>query len=205
VLGLPLDSWRFTRTIIHTDVTVLHIGIACSWKSAAITSILQALSSKIKIAYCVSDKGNNIMGAVKKMGWQHVYDCSHQWAKLLEKLYGASADFKALMHQLSRLRKRWVLSRYAHLMPPALRSKARFQNLFPLMDWIENIRLQDSKLPREARHALEFIEEQKALIDELIMLKKVIKQMGSLLKVRGLKTTMRAFIAELRGRASWCV
>jgi hypothetical protein len=159
VLGLPLDSWGFTRTIIHTDVAVWHMGIASSsWKSAAISSILQAVSLKINIAYCVSDKGNNIMGAVKKMGWQHVYDCSHQWAKLLENLYGASADFKALMHELSQLRKRWVLSSYAHLMPPALRSKARFQNLFPLMDWIENIRLQDSKLTQQAKHALHFIQ-----------------------------------------------
>jgi hypothetical protein len=67
ILGIPLDNWQFTKAIEQKDATVLHIGIASSWKSAAIATILTTIANKIPIAYCVSDKGNNIKAKTKHL------------------------------------------------------------------------------------------------------------------------------------------
>lgn len=200
VLGLPLEKWKFDRAISHQDVRVFHISIATSWKAEAITKVLREVSSAIEVAYCVSDKGNNIMGAVKALGWVHIYDCSHQWAKLMEQLYSQTPDFVSLMKELSALRKRWVLSKQSHIMPPQLRSKARFLNIFPLVEWIENIRLHWKKLATAIKQQLSFLQQHKGVINELIILKKAIRQMGTLLKVKGMnKTTLQQCGVFLEG------
>ncbi len=186
VLGLCLDTWRFDRAIAHQDVRVLHVSIARSWKSEQIAGVLKAVSCNIEVSYCVSDKGNNIMGALKELGWLHIYDCSHQWAKLMEHLYEDTPDFRGLMEQLGLLRKRWVLSRYSHLMPPQLRSKSRFMNIFPLVKWIEDIRMHWFKLEEDAKGSLVFLQTYELIIDELIVLKQSVTQMAELLKTKGM-------------------
>lgn len=198
VLGLQQNEWAFTKAISHRDVKVLHIGIAGSWKAAGITRVLQEIEKDKTIVYCVSDKGNNIMGAIKEMGWKHVYDCSHHWAKGMEKLYDQSEDFKFLMGHIGMLRKKWILSKFSHLMPPSLRSKARFQNIFPIIDWLEKIGQHWKEIPPEAQEAMNFIPTNRPLIRELKLLQDTIKQMGALLKVKGMnRQTLQACKAML--------
>ena len=79
----------------------------------------------------MSDRGNNIKSAIRKQGHLNIYDCSHEWAKCLEKCYGKDTDFILMIQQMGLVRRKWAVSKYAHLMPPALRTKARFQNIFP--------------------------------------------------------------------------
>lgn len=192
VLGLSLATWKFERAVAHQDVRVLHVSIASSWKADQIARVLKEISSGIEVAYCVSDKGNNIMGAIKELGWVHIYDCSHQWAKLMEHLYEDTPDFRGLMEQLGLLRRRWVLSRYSHLMPPQLRSKSRFMNIFPLIKWIEDIRRYWFKLEEDAKRSVQFLQTYEQIIDELIVLKQAVTQMAELLKTKGIsKATLK--------------
>lgn len=188
VLGVSLDNHQFTHTLKHKDVRVLHISIATSWKAEAICEILSNLRERLEISYCISDKGNNIMGALKQAGCYHVYDCSHQWARLMEKLYSKSEDFVALMASVSMLRKRWVLSKQSHLIPPSVRNKSRFQNIFPIVKWAEKIWLHWERLEQPVKDQLLFLQQSKALIEELIVLQQVVTQMSQLLKVNGLNT-----------------
>jgi len=66
VLGLRLNNWQFNKAISHQDVSVIYIGIASSWKSEAIEEALIRVAKKVKVSYCVSDRGNNIRSAIKK-------------------------------------------------------------------------------------------------------------------------------------------
>jgi hypothetical protein len=191
VLGVPLDNWTFTHTLSHKDVHVLHISMATSWKADAIAAILKDLSTRYQISYCLSDKGNNIMGALRLAECYHVYDCSHQWARLMENLYGKSEDFLVLMSSVSMLRKRWILSKYSYLMPPSVRNKSRFQNIFPIISWVEKVWLHWELLDQAAKEQLGFLEQSRALLGELMLLQQVIAQMSTVLKIQGLSKSTK--------------
>ncbi|MFP5042834.1 hypothetical protein [Parasediminibacterium sp. JCM 36343] len=186
ILGVPLGGWGFSRPLSQQDTRVLYVGVAESWKSTAIEKELLALSKKLKVGYCLSDRGNNIVSAVKRAGMLHIHDCSHEWANHLETCYAGNEDFKGLMDKLCRVRKKWVLSKYSHLMPPKLRSKARFLNVFPLIEWIENILGAWGSVPPEAQEELSFLDTYKPQIEEWVVLKEVIKSMSLILKTEGM-------------------
>lgn len=201
VLAVALKEWTFKRPLIQTDVQVLFIGVSTSWKGADIAAGLEPILKSRSVAYCVSDKGNNIINALKISGLSHVYDCSHHWASITEDLYEQEADFKELMAAMAGLRRKWCLSRYAHIMPPQLRSKARFLNLFPLMDWIRNIERHWEKLDEPAKQCLGFVHTYAPLIAELTCLEDAIEKMGTLLKVKGLSS---ATISKCTGFLKGC-
>ena len=186
VLGLPVDEWKFDRPLSHQDVRVLHLSMASCWKAAAIGRVLRQVAQQVKVAYCVSDQGNNLKAALKALAWPHLYDCAHQWAHLLKQCYEKAPDFTELFKQTARLRKAWALSEHCHLIPPSMRSKARFLNIFPLVNWMEKIRAHWDELSAKAQQELAFLQTHYELIDELICLKEVIGQMAALLKVKGM-------------------
>ena len=64
----------------------------------------------------------------------HIFDCSHEFAGELESIYEKDDQYMKLMKTMWMLKKKWVVSKYAQLMPPKQRTKARFQNSFPLID-----------------------------------------------------------------------
>ena len=61
-------------------------------------------------------------------------------------------------------------------MPPALRSKARFLNLFPLVEWAEKIHQHCKALSRQAKAALSFLNKENPLLKELGLLQGIIKE-----------------------------
>jgi hypothetical protein len=93
------------------------------------------------------------------------------------------------MKQMAMLRKKWILSKYAHLMPPKQRTKARFQNIFPLIEWIEKIELHWEKIDSTAQQELQFLKDNTAMITDLKLLKTVINKMASILKIKGINHT----------------
>lgn len=186
VLGVPLQQAPLPSALTHKDVKVLFLSVAASWKGTQIAEKLKAVAERLKVVYCVSDKGNNIMAAVRELRWYHVYDCTHLWAGAMEQVYKKQKDFEALIRELTALRKRWILSRYAPLLPPAPRSKARFLNCFVQVAWMEKVKQCLHTLDEKATAALGFLNTYASLIEELSVLKKVVEQMALLLKAKGL-------------------
>ena len=203
VLGLRLNNWQFNKAISHQDVSVLYIGIASSWKSEAIEEVLIGVAKKVKVSYCVSDRGNNIRSAIKKIGMLHIFDCSHEFAGGLESIYGKDDQYMKLMKTMGMLKKKWVVSKYAHLMPPKQRTKARFQNSFPLIDWIEKLEKHWNILDPHIQKELSFLKDNEALIADLILLRNMIKEMSSILKKEGMnKDTLQQCRAILEAGAT---
>jgi hypothetical protein len=186
ILGVPLEKWTADKPLSQQDTHVLFIGIKESWKAEDIAKELDELSKKLSIGYCVSDKGNNIVAAVKKAGLIHINDCSHEWANILKCCYGENEMFKELMSKLSMIRKSGILSKFSHLIPPPLRSKARFMNVFPLIGWIEKIWENWDLLEVPFKEKLSFLDDCKSHIEELIVLKGVIGEMSTILKTQGM-------------------
>ena len=187
ILGVPLNNWTANKPLSQQDTDVLFIGIKESWKADDIVKELEVLCKKISIGYCVSDKGNSIVAAIRKAGLIHINDCSHEWANFLECCYGENETFKLLMGKLSMIRRIGFLSSFSHLIPPQLRSKARFMNVFPLIEWMEKIWDNWSLLEPSIKEKLSFLNECKAHIEEWIILKEVIKEMSTILKIKGMR------------------
>ena len=199
-MGLPVDEWKFDRPLSHQDVRVLHLSIASSWKAEGIEQVLRQVAQQVKVAYCVSDQGNSLKAALGALKWPHLYDCSHQWAHLMKQCYEKTPGFTDLIKQTARLRKAWALSEHCHLIPPSMRSKARFLNIFPLVAWMEKIRSHWNQLSTKAQQGLAFLQVHHDLIDELICLKEVIGQMAALLKVKGMNLTSLSACHQLLER-----
>ncbi len=192
ILGLPLSNWQFNKPVSHQDVSVLYVGIAGSWKSKAIEEVLKGVAEKVKVSYCISDRGSSIMCAIKNLGILHIYDCSHEFAGGLKSIYGNDELFINLMKKMVMLKKKWVLSKYAHLMPPKQRTKARFQNIFPLIDWMEKLKSNWDILDPAIQKELAFLKDNEALIADLILLRNMIKEMSFIFKTEGMdKNTLQ--------------
>ena len=71
-------------------------------------------------------------------------------------------------------------------MPPAVRSKSRFQNIFPIVTWAQQVSLHWDKLDEQQKERLSFLPQSKGLLEELILLQQVITQMSELLKIKGM-------------------
>jgi hypothetical protein len=186
ILGVPLKDWTAKKPLSHQDTRVLFVGIKESWKAEDIAKELKVLSEKISIGYCVSDRGNSIVAAVKMAGLIHINDCSHEWANLLKCCHGENETFKLLMGKLAMIRRTGILSKFSHLIPPPLRSKARFMNVFPLIGWIERIWESWDLLEDSFKEKLSFLNDCKSQIGELIVLRDVIGEMSAILKTEGM-------------------
>ena len=110
ILGVNLGDeqkkgWAFDRSLSGADVEVLGVEIATSWTSKAISERIDKLRESYKIAYAVSDEGNNIQGAWKLQNMLTFNDCTHTWAKALENLYKDDANFIDFLRSVSALRR----------------------------------------------------------------------------------------------------
>lgn len=129
ILGVNVGEWGFKRALRSEDVEVLRLAIAPSWTSASIGKQLDELKEQYAIGHALSDEGNNLRATWKAQGLLPISDCTHLWAKSLEWVYKEDSEFGAFMQGVTALRKRWILSKSAHLLPPATRIKSRFHQV----------------------------------------------------------------------------
>lgn len=198
VLGMPLRQIAFTRAVNLQDVRVLSVEVGQRWLGEDIAVILADLSTKIKISYMVTDAGSNLSKAAKLGAYTQIQDCTHWIAGILEKLYVNDVTFKALMHLMGELRQKWYLSNKASYLPPKQRIKLRFANIFPLVDWAEKMLLQWHFLPLDVQNACNWLPQNKAFIEELILLKNNCVAILCLLKTQGFnKAAQQRILASL--------
>jgi hypothetical protein len=186
ILGVKVNEWKFDSALCSADVEVLGLEIATSWTSASISEKISKLKEKYNIGYSLSDEGNNLQGAWKLQNMLTINDCTHLWAKSLEKIYKDDSDCIAFMQAVASLRKRWILSKSSHLLPTAIRVKSRFHQIFEYVTWVENIKSVWHKLSQEQQQELKFIQTYQLFLQALSTIKKLVKNLNSIFKIRGL-------------------
>ncbi len=78
--------------------------------------------------------------------------------------------FKAFLKQSGLLRQRWVLSKNSSFIPPSVRGKMRFANLFPLIEWAKKHLDNPENIPCEIKADLAFLNENKDWVFKTIHL-----------------------------------
>ena len=115
---------------------VLYVGSSQEWKGLAIEKELAKIAENKNIKYIVSDQGNNLRKAYKSLNYVHIEDCTHILANYLKRIYEKDSDFEAFRKLIAKLRQAWNLSKNkSKYMPPSLRVKMRFANIFPCLAW----------------------------------------------------------------------
>ena len=186
ILGVNLDKWDFKRSLTSADVEVLHVGIGKSWKSKEISIELKKVISKYNISYSVSDLGNNLQGAWKAEKLVNVLDCTHTWAKSLEKIYQKDEVYISFMKSVGAIKRKWILSKNSHLLPPSLRDKARFHQVFNFVNWAEKIEKNWDNLNEEQQKELVFIPENKDFLHQLKLIRDTTTALNKVLKIKGM-------------------
>lgn len=139
ILGLPSD-YGFERALGFCDVEVFGVKIKSSWKGDQIAHVLNQLTKRgIEIREVVSDGANNLKKAFRLAQIHRIEDCSHAMAKIIEKQYRKDANFITFTAKCTYFKKQILMRKDAHYIPPAQKTKSRFLNLFPLVEWAINM------------------------------------------------------------------
>jgi hypothetical protein len=200
ILGIPVAKIPTTRAIKHSDVEVLFVGASTEWKAEHIDIELTKIEAYKDIVYAISDEGANLRKAYKSMNYTHIEDCTHLLANHLKRLYDTDSDFIALRGLVGDLRKAWNLSaNYSPYMPPTMRGKMRFANIFPCVAWAQKQLSDWANLPVLVQTKLAFLREKSAFITALGHISDLFKTVCATLKNEGFgetqKTAITSFLA----------
>jgi hypothetical protein len=178
---------------------VLYVGANAEWKAADIEVELSKIAETKQILYAVSDKGHNLRKAYKSLNYTHIADCTHILANFLKRLYDKDVSFVAFRKLIGDLRKKWNLSKEnSRFMPPMMRGKMRFANIFPCVNWAKLCLEKWKKLSKKVQESLVFLKENEAFIGTLVEISKAFKMLCEKLKNEGFGTAQKASVlAEL--------
>jgi hypothetical protein len=198
ILGLPEDKIPVGRSVTHADMEVLFVGISDSWTAEHIKAELDKIRLTYHISYIVSDQGNNLKSAYKMGDYTHMEDCTHIFANILKRQYQADIRFKHFSSFISTARKAFYLSKTkSQYLPPTLRGKMRFANMFTCVSWAESILKKWDNLPLEVKTALAFLQDERGFIHELTEQKLIFTKTCEWLKNYGFSYQSGAEITTL--------
>jgi len=186
ILGVRADSIPKNRSLCHSDMEVLGVDIGKEWKGAQVAERLRSATKGGEVQYVVSDEGNNLRKAYKQLNYRHIEDCTHILANHLKRLYSSDEDFEAFSKLIGKLRQKWKLSKSnSQYMPPSMRGKMRFANIFPSVNWAEKMLRNWEDLPLDVQEQIQFLKSKKRFIIGLIQVEKIFKMVCKDLKTTG--------------------
>ncbi|MFK7906618.1 MAG: hypothetical protein AB8B69_15915 [Chitinophagales bacterium] len=197
ILGVPVERIRKDRALSHEDMSVLYVGASQEWKGEHIADELQEIATHHEVEYVVSDEGTNLRKAYKTLNYTHVEDCTHILAKYLKRIYEKDADFEAFRKLIGKLRRDWNLSKTkSQYMPPTMRGKMRFANIFPCVNWAKKTLANWDSLDGEVQNRLTFLKENTDFIQSLIEVEIVFKKVCAQLKNQGFQAAQKQEILD---------
>ena len=186
ILGVPYNKINKERALSHTDMSVLYVGASKEWKGEQIKLEIDKIAEHKKIRYVVSDEGRNLKNSYKLLDLNHIEDCTHVFANHLKRIYEKDADFETFRKLIAKLRRDWNLSKEkSKHMPPTMRGKMRFANIFPCVLWVVKTLEGWDDLSEEIQERLSFLKEKTDFIRSLIEVEKVFKLVCKKLKTEG--------------------
>ena len=193
ILGVSQNKIPTDRGLRHSDVEVLYVGASQEWKGEDIAQELTKIEQQKRIKYVISDEGHNLRKAYKSMNYTHIEDCTHVLANHLKRIYGSDEDFEAFRKLIGQLRKDWNLSKEnSRYMPPTMRGKMRFANIFPCVDWANKMLDNWQNLPPKVQDSLVFLQQNQILIQSLTETGTLFKTICETLKTQGFAKQVNA-------------
>jgi hypothetical protein len=142
ILGARLGAMqRQGFNLGHQDVVILGLCVLTRCDGLRVEKELEAAARAVGVPrLVVSDAGAEVKKGVQlfarrypEVDWN--YDLTHGLARLLEHTLGPQSWWPDFLRQASHCRHACQQTAWSHLQPPALRTKARWSNLEPLVGW----------------------------------------------------------------------
>ena len=186
IYGLLVEDIPVGKALILQDMESLYVSSKTSSPAPKprgtgeeIALVIEKLEVDLgHIAYAVSDGGNNLLKAYTAREIPHIYDITHYVALKYQHILKNDEDFKVLSSMMGKMRRKGILSRIAHLLPPNQRTKSRFLNIDLVITWslkalwhIDN--QAKSKLSETEINELKWVEQYRVLIMELRELEEI--------------------------------
>ena len=185
LLGIP--AHHNGEPVKHEDVTVVGMKVGKVFNGDDIKREIDesAREAGSSPEYIVNDQAHNLTNGVAKSGIAQHIDISHAMGTILKKVYGKQADFIAFTKLLGEVRLQYHLTDKAFLLPPNMRTIARFMNMSSWVDWGQHMLHVYSILPKEKQEAYSFVPENKELLDELVVAVDAVRHVEEICKTKG--------------------
>jgi hypothetical protein len=160
IVGCRLSVWRAAeRPLEHQDLSVLALEPVEKSDGATVAGQLAATTAKTGIVprSIVSDQGSDLKNGIATYRQAHdktlaTLDIAHQTANQMKRELMADERWSKFIIAAGQAKQRLALTPLAHLVPPTLRSKARYMNLDELIAWGHNtLRYLDDPQPVAGR------------------------------------------------------
>lgn len=185
VLGFKSDHEG--RPLDHKDVTVLDMRIGECFKREDVKVSLESISEAVgsRPEYGISDGAHNLVGGFKDAGICHHLDISHTLGNCMKHVYGKDPEFTSLTEKLGKIRLQYHLTDKAWLLPPNMRTIARFMNLYDWVEWAQKLLGCYDSLEKDMKDAYAFILPYRELVKELSVCTDAIHHVEKLCKCQG--------------------
>ena len=186
ILGIPAEHPG--HPLKHDNVTVVSMKSGGSFKG---DDIKQEIEKSIKDngakpEYVISDQAHNLTNGISQSGLLLHIDISHAMGTYLKHAYGNEPDFVNFTTILGKVRLQYHLTDKAYLLPPNMRSIARFMNLKSWVDWGNKMLECFDNLPEKMQKTYSFILDYKEMLIELKTVVSAIEYIETVCKTEGL-------------------
>lgn len=185
LLGVPAD--HLGRPLRHEDVTVIGMKAGSGFNGDDIKQEIENSIKEIGASpkYIISNQAHNLTNGISKSGLQHHLDISHAMGTCLKHAYGNQADIIAFTTLLGKIRLQYHLTDKAYLLPPNMRSIARFMNLSSWVDWGNKMLGCFKNLPDKMKEAYSFLLDNEDLLEELQAAVGTVRHVENICKAEG--------------------
>jgi hypothetical protein len=146
ILGIRLcDLPEPGQCLQHRDMHLIALVPRASWTGPEVDKELEKAVSRTGVPRAiVTDHGADLHGGVRLFQERHrqtteIYDIKHKAACLVKKRLEKDVRWSEFQRQVGQTRCAVRQTEVAFLAPPAPKSKARFMNLQPQLEWAEGV------------------------------------------------------------------
>ena len=146
IVGCRVSVWRAAgRPLEHEDFSVMALEPVEKSDGAIVAQQLAATTASTGIVprAILSDQGGDLKNGIAQYRRAHpttsvTHDIAHQAANEMKRELLADERWAEFVVATGQAKQRLIMTPLAHLVPPKLRSKARYMNLGELVTWGED-------------------------------------------------------------------
>lgn len=201
ILGVDLSTKNFAEAITMQDTRVLHVEVSTQWKAFEIQPIIDEIKKHHSLSHVLSDRGMNLVNSYSLSNVDFVPDCTHTVSSAIEHIYKKDEIFIEFTALCGLLRRKWIMSKYAVYVPPNQKSKVRFANVYPIVEWSYKIlEIPRENLPAEVSEDLTWLYNHKEWIQDFWEIQVVGKKLMAMWKNEGFTQKNRIEAELLLGK-----
>jgi len=190
LLVVSIENYSPILPLNMSDVKVLDLSIQESWKGDEISEMIQKKIDEhgIELLYGISDKGHNLLKAYKNLNIPWIGDCTHEIANQTQSIFKENDSLNDFMKAMRLLRAKWIMSKHNNLyVPPNLRAKSRFHEIFIVHKWGQRILENWKTIPSTAKEELKFVKQAESLIRLMESFHYLIEEFTKIFKSKGIQ------------------